>query len=133
MNFSFLKLFALGVLAGTIMLGSCTNDQLPEPAPIEGCQDSIPTYEGSVKAIIDNSCAYAGCHFDGSAPGIYSSYDGLIGILESGDFRSRVIVNKDDPNNGMPPNYAPEGRPKDLTAEELDLINCWLDNDFPER
>jgi hypothetical protein len=132
-KFSALKLIALGVLAGAIMLGSCTNDQLPEPTPVEGCQDSIPTYEGSVKAIIDNSCAYAGCHFDNSAPGIYSSYNGLLGILENNLFRSRVIINKDDPQNGMPPDYAPDGRPKDLTPEELDIITCWLDNGFPER
>jgi hypothetical protein len=32
----------------------------------------------------------------------------------------------------MPPDYAPEGRPRDLTQEQLDLIECWLDSGYPE-
>lgn len=112
---------------------ACTSDQLPEPTPVDGCEISMPTYDNDIKAIIDNSCAYSGCHLDGSAPGIYIDYAGLLPVLESGFFRSRVIFDRDDPNTGMPPNYAPQDRPQDLTQEQLDLITCWLDSGYPEN
>ena len=114
-------------------LPSCVNDQLPEPALPESCMDSIPTYEGSIKAIIDNTCAYSGCHLDGSAPGVYANYEGLRIVLESGRFKERVIGLRGDPNQGMPPSFAPDGRPKELTEMELELLQCWLENDFPEK
>jgi hypothetical protein len=111
---------------------ACTTDQLPGPTSAENCLDSVPTYEGRIQSIIETNCAYAGCHLDGSAPGLYTSYEGLLPNIESGSFRQRVIVEREDPNRGMPPNYAPEGRPKDLTPEELELIECWLDSGYPE-
>jgi len=112
---------------------ACTSDRLPEPEAAGTCGGTIPTYDGAIKPIIENSCNYAGCHADGSAPGLYDSYDGLLPNIESGSFRERVISQKDDPNVGMPPDYAPEGRPRDLTAEQLELIQCWLDNGHPEN
>ena len=112
---------------------SCTNDQLPEPTLPEGCEDAIPTYNDTIGLIIENSCAYAGCHLDGSAPGIYDSYEAIVAVIESGNFNERVIIQRDDANVGMPPNFAPEGRPKDLTQEELDLIICWVENGYPEE
>ena len=111
---------------------ACTQDKLtaidagPEPA----CEEA-PTYENSVKAIIDNSCAYTGCHVSGN-PGDYTNYIGLNRVVTSGAFESRVFTQKDDPFIGMPPSYAPNGRPTDLTAEELDLLRCWIDSGSPE-
>lgn len=112
---------------------ACVSDQLPEPMLPESCMDSIPTYEGSIKAIIDNSCAYSGCHLDGSAPGVYTTYSGLESVVESGIFREKVVNLRDDPYLGMPPDLVPEGRPRDLTQQELELIQCWLENDHPEK
>jgi len=63
---------------------------------------------------------------------LYNSYEGLLSDLESGLIRERVIARKDDPNVGMPPNYAPEGRAEDLTPEQLMIITCWLDAGHPE-
>lgn len=115
-----------------LIVAGCANDRLPEPQVAATCQDTIPTYVGQIEAIISESCAYSGCHLDGTAPGTYTSYEGVLPNIESGAFRSRVLLLKDDPNQGMPPNYAPDGRPKDLTPEELDLIECWLDSGHPE-
>ncbi len=114
-----------------LVLSSCTSDKLPAPTVAETCTDTIPAYDPQVRQIIEESCAYAGCHLDGSAPGVYDSYAGLLPNIESGAFRSRVLQLKDDPNRGMPPDYAPEGRPKDLTQAQLDLLQCWLDSGFP--
>jgi hypothetical protein len=33
----------------------------------------------------------------------------------------------------MPPDYAPEGRAKDLTDDELITITCWLEAGHPKE
>ena len=113
-----------------MIVSSCTSDVLPEPVVLP-CDGDIPTYESNVREIIEQTCAYSGCHL-GGAPGIYDSYQGLVSDLESGLFRQRVIDVRDDATIGMPPNYAPQDRPEDLTEEELMIITCWLDAGFPE-
>lgn len=114
-----------------LTLAACTTDALPEPTE-RPCDDVVATYVDDIEPIIQQSCAYSGCHL-GTAPGIYTSYAGLLPQLESGMFRERVITIQADPNVGMPPNYAPADRPRDLTATELELIECWLDAGFPEQ
>ena len=126
----FLTLVGLFVVT-IITIGGCTKDALPEPEP-SLCDGSTPTYEVEVRPIIESSCAYSGCHL-GGAPGLYNNYDGLLSSLEDGTFRQRVIAQKDDPNVGMPPNYSPSDRPQDLTPEELNVIECWLEAGFPRE
>ena len=125
--FPFVLLLVLGITA------SCSTDKLAPPVIIEPefC-DTIPaTYELNVRDIIDKNCAYSGCHLDGE-PGNYSTYEGLQGVIASGDFVSRVITQKDDTEIGMPPFYVPSGKQEDLTQEELDIISCWIQANFPE-
>ena len=93
------------------------------------------TYNESVKLVIDNTCAYAGCH-NGSpgVPGNYMTYEGLRFDLENGDFMERVVDLVDDPVIGMPPDRAVNfGGPADLTPEEFELILCWIENGYPEN
>jgi hypothetical protein len=122
----------LTVAGALLAYSGCTSDQLPEPMVASTCTDTIPAYDPQVRQIIEESCAYSGCHLDGTAPGVYDSYQGVLPNIESGAFRTRVLELKDDPNQGMPPDYAPEGRPKDLTQEQRDLLECWLDSGYPE-
>lgn len=114
----------------SISLAACTTDQLPEPDPGD-CANVMPTYSADIESIIEQSCAYSGCHL-GDAPGVYNSYAGLLPVLESGEFRNRVVDIRTDPNMGMPPNDAPTGRPTDLSDAQIELINCWLAAGFPE-
>lgn len=132
----FMKRLFFPMLAIAIMglAASCSTDKLAPVTVLEPefC-DTIPaTYALNVRDIIDNSCAYSGCHLDG-APGNYSTYEGLQGVIASGDFVSRVITQREDPDMGMPPSYAPSGRQTDLTPEELNIIQCWIENGFPEE
>lgn len=101
---------------------SCTRDTAPEIS----C-DGAASYESNIKAIIDTNCAYAGCH-DGSlsAPGIFLDYEGLKSDIADGSFESEVVTSRT-----MPPDYALG--PKTLTQEELDLIICWIEEDYPEN
>lgn len=113
-------LYALG-------FSGCTEDQLPaNPLEPDDCETTMATYSLQVKAIIDESCAYGGCH-----PG-YNRYERLLPILESGIFKARVIDLQDDPNRGMPPDYAPVDRPRMLTPLQLEILSCWLANGYPE-
>ena len=120
------------VIVTLFCMMDCTADKVPQPST-DDCNTQIPTYEANIKSIIDRSCAYSGCHLN-SAPGVYTTYEGdLLAVLNSGDFRIRVITQRTDPVIGMPPNRAPSGRPQDLTEEELQLVQCWLDNGFPKN
>lgn len=117
-----------------VLTYSCTYDNLEPPIelPVEFC-DTIPaTYDLNMKALIDATCAYSGCHIaGGSAPGDYSTYSGIKPLLDDGKIEDRVIFQKDDPVAGMPPDYAMG--PKDLTQTEIDLFTCWLEAGYPEN
>ena len=115
----------------TLLLAACTNDSLGEPQ-MGDCDNLDVTYVSLIKPIIDESCAYSTCHLD-TAPGNYTTYGGLLPSLENGEFRNRVLNVKDDPTLGMPPAFSPADRPSSLTEDQLNLIRCWLDNNFPEE
>lgn len=95
------------------------------------CETTVPTYAREIRPIIEQACAYSGCHLN-SAPGTYDSYQGLLPALRSGRFRSRVILLREDPTRGMPPAYAPDDRPHQLSMQQLQLIQCWLEADYPQ-
>jgi len=126
---------------------SCTYDNLADPNPpvipcdstlmncdsmiVEFC-DTIPaTYDLNIRTIVETNCAYTGCHISGGAPGNYNTYEGMLSFLEDGRIEDRVIFQIDDPNIGMPPNFA--SGPQDLTPEEFDIFMCWLEAGYPEN
>ncbi|RMF03758.1 MAG: hypothetical protein D6772_01700 [Bacteroidetes bacterium] len=113
-----------------LLWAACSNDSLPEPMTAD-CVGEAPTYNNEIRPIIEASCAYSSCHLDAS-PGRFDSYAGLLPYLEDNSFRQRVITDRANPTQGMPPDYAPADRPRDLSPEELQLIECWLDAGFPE-
>ena len=118
-------------------LAACTNDVLPPPENPAFCNDITATYDTNVKPIIEESCTYAGCH--NGAGGVtstnYTTYNLLLPILNNGEFRKKVIGQKDDPLLGMPPNKSayPESVKDDLTEEELQVIECWLNQGYPKN
>jgi len=120
-----------------LLTASCTNDELPAPTVSEACDTLMPTYDITVKAIIDESCAYSGCH-DGAGigPGNYNSYGGVLPSLEGGSFRARVLNTADDNPLLMPPKlttYPGLVQKEGLTEEEIQILECWLNQDFPEN
>jgi uncharacterized membrane protein len=92
------------------------------------------TYSEEVKAIIDNSCAYSGCHSGNTASAWvsegskdYTTYEGMLDNLNNGKFALRTLELKN-----MPPaaNFIPEGRPTELTENELNILKCWMENGY---
>lgn len=108
---------------------SCGDDE----EPIDPCDSVTATYNGDVKAIINNSCAYFGCH-DGSNGNIpeeardLTTYAGLVASTTNGKFKTRVIDVKNMPN----PDITPDDKPQELTAAELQIMQCWHDAAYPE-
>lgn len=116
------------------ILSNCSRDQLPE-SMVE-CDETV-TYTNVIKPIIDESCAYTGCHdgAGGIGPADYTRYSGgMLRHLNSGSFKSRTIDQKDNPSLGMPPSQSvyPETIKEELTPDELEMVMCWLENGFPE-
>ena len=113
---------------------ACTNDQLAEPPPLALCDTLVVSYDLQVKTIIDNNCAFAGCHVAGSnAPGNYASYNSMKPFLTDNEFKRFVIDLANDPDIGMPPNWETNPGPKDLTTEEFDVLSCWVESGYLEN
>jgi len=79
------------------------------------CDGSNPTYNGSIKTILDTRCGSASCHPN------YTSYNGLSGILQNGDFKREVLTNQTMPQGSS------------LTQDQINKIECWAENGFPEN
>ena len=133
-------LLVFGLLALFQMLfftSACTNDELPPPMVSEVCDTLVTSYNTNVRAIIDESCAYSGCHdgAGGIGPGNYSEYNGLEFTLNSGSFRTRVLNTEVGTPLAMPPSSStyPQSQKDSLTSEERQIIECWLNAGFPEN
>lgn len=134
-NNTLLVLFC-SLLSLAIYNTSCTSDQLPEPMPDDICDTHNATYNGDVKAIVDATCALAGCHVSGGgAPGNFEAYEGLAEFANDAPngLRDRVIVLRNDPDNGMPPDWSTNPGPIDLTDEQFEIFQCWVDSGYPEN
>ena len=83
------------------------------------------SFEKDVKIILEQNCTLAGCHVtDAPMRGDFTSYETLMNYINSGGiFQKRLLVNKD-----MPPAYSP-GKTS-LSADELKIISCWIDQGF---
>mgnify|MGYP000037859248 CR=1 FL=1 len=105
-----------------ILVLSCTRDSAPEIT----CEGAA-SYDTNIKPIIDTNCSYSNCH-DGTETGVFLDYAGIETYVNSnpGKFEDRVVNAAD-----MPPSYALG--PKMLAQDELDLIICWIEEDYPEN
>ncbi|MEO1259966.1 MAG: hypothetical protein AAFZ15_14325 [Bacteroidota bacterium] len=130
-SYLFFALFLLTAVA-------CTNDELPPSMTPEFCDDIDAFYTTNVKPIMDESCAYAGCHdgAGGIGPGDYTNYASLSTYLDTRieSVRNRVFEIADNPSLGMPPDQSvyPFSQKDDLTEEEMNILECWLDAGYPE-
>ena len=124
-------LFTLAIVGLCIAVNYSCKKESSDP-----CDDMGATYNEAVKSIIDNTCAYAGCH-DGSnsnpympaESGDYTTYEGMQANLENGKFTERVLETMNMPN----PAFVPSGRPASLTTEEIAVLTCWKDNGFAKQ
>lgn len=112
---------ALFILSSLLLFAACASDKLPEPQT-DGCDPAL-TYDGAIKTIVDNSCAFTGCHVaGGDGPGNFSDYAGMLGSLENDAIKTRVVDQRDMPI-----------APGEISTEDFESIRCWLLAGFPEN
>ncbi len=110
----------LFLAVGLFCYASCGDD--------EPCDAHIATYDGDVKAIINNSCTTSNCHSgaDGNpnleADAIdFTNFAGMDRVLSDSAFIKQVLIEK----------TMPVGSP--LEAEQIEILTCWKDAGFPEN
>ena len=97
-----------------VVFASCKKDEDDEKLT-PTCDGSVPTYQNTIKSIIDTKCATSNCHAS------YSSYNGLQPALQNGSFRREVLVDQTMPQGSS------------LSQDQLNKIQCWANNGFPEN
>jgi hypothetical protein len=104
----------IGVIAGVgiLMIASCKKTD-----PI--CDGSQATYETAIKYIIDKSCI--SCH-GGASSRNFTTYQGLKPWLDNGKFKKLVLDEQTMPKG-----------PAKLSQDELNKIQCWVENGYPEK
>ncbi len=100
-----------------LALAACTRDQVAQPEPC----DIVKSYDAGVREIIRPNCNTSGCHDGSSGVGNYNTYQGMKRIIENGQFRQLVIVEKTMPKGS------------DLTPADFEVLKCWAENSYPEN
>lgn len=126
MFFSFRFTLITSIIGLTLLATACDYDQLDEPTISDRCDVLQPTYDNGIEELLERTCAYDGCHVSGFASGNFTTYQGTVSFIEA--IESRALFAAD-----MPPSYAPEGKAKELTADEKELLKCWIASGFPEN
>ncbi|MCB0694892.1 MAG: hypothetical protein R2787_05985 [Saprospiraceae bacterium] len=121
-----MKTIALSAILTILLLGACKNDPVITEGP-DPCATPL-SYAVDIFPLIDETCNYAGCH-----AGAYDTYEGIEPKLQSGLLVDRVFQRMSDPALRMPPSKSvyPNVQRETLTQEELDLIQCWVNQGYP--
>ena len=109
-------LLCLGISAVAV---SC---QKQEPLVPE-CDGGSPTYDTEIDVIISANCMGSHCHESGSNRGDFTNYSGLSPFLNDGSFKEQVLTSQ----------KMPQGNGKTLTQDEINTIQCWVENGYPEN
>jgi hypothetical protein len=110
------------LLTGLVSVFSCSKDDNTTPA---NCT-STPTYKTDIAAIMNASCAQAGCHSSSSRAGGYelSTYSGTKNAAGKSDFLKSIKH-----SSGV--QAMPQGGSK-LPDATITKIECWISNGTPE-
>ena len=105
----------IALFLGILSFASCNKTESPV------CDGSSPTYDDDIKVIIDNNCT--SCHDAGSSDGDYTTYAAFSAHRSNGKFESSVLIKQDMPQSSN----------NSLTQDQLNKIQCWVENGFPEN
>ena len=99
---------------------SCTYNKEELLYPSSSSCDTVPSFRGSVKIIINNKCAISGCH-DAFASGGYTFQNYTQINSAKNDIKLAVVIQKIMPLTGT------------ITHAEIDQLRCWIDNGAPNN
>ena len=111
-------LLIFGICFVTVM--SCKKGGSAKLQPV--CDGSNTTYVANIKVIIEGNCNSNNCHNTGSVNGDFTSYNGLAGLIANGKFRKQVLTDQ----------VMPKG-PNRLSQNNIDMIQCWVNDGYPEN
>lgn len=115
--------YFLIIAIGASLASGCYYDNEETLYPTNGlpkdCDTTALTYDGKIKAIINQNCAYAGCHLNGQSPDL-SNYDNVVGSIE------RVKIRAID-QKSMPPSGA-SNKPSNC---DISLLKTWIEKGMP--
>lgn len=116
------KYFLIATLSSSLF-SACYYDNeetlYPKTELPADCDTTSLTYNGKIKAIINQNCAYAGCHLNGQSPDL-SNYDNVVASIE------RVKIRAID-QRSMPPSNA-SSTPNNC---EISLLKTWIEKGAP--
>jgi len=122
--------FIIAITLGVLVLGlhSCKKDSA-DPIDTVSCENpEIVSYSADIVPLLDSSCAYSGCHTAGFTSGDFTAYEGVAEKAMGGSLLARVVNVQD-----MPPTYAPENKPQELSTCDIELFNSWIEAGFPDN
>ena len=107
----------------TLLVTACGKDKSPYPNTAD-CDFSRLYYMGDIKPIIDNNCAYSGCHSknDGANNFDFTTYDGVKKGI--GDIAIRIQKNVNDPL------FMPQNK-RILDSCSYSKLRAWIDIGAP--
>ena len=121
-------IFAGSIVAAlSFTLLSCYNDNrqdlYPLPPP-NSCDTTNITYTNTLKTIVGDHCAIAGCHAGPIPSGWdFSNYNGLRAVANNGKLMDAI--------NHTGPFQMPKGMPK-LDPCTILKFQAWVNNNMPE-
>ncbi|MCY7363306.1 MAG: hypothetical protein LH629_14755 [Ignavibacteria bacterium] len=101
----------------SLLITSCLYDKADLPTLNNGCDTTY--YTLSIKPIINNNCAIAGCHVvGGTGTGNFTTFASLKPYLDNGSVQIRINL---DPSDLL---YMPLGNT--LDSADLATLNNWI-------
>ncbi len=111
--------YALTSLITSLLLFSCGGEKL-----VPTCDGSNPVYDNEIETILFANCSStSSCHGEGASKrkGEYITYEQFKVSLDDGSFQKDVFEKQNMPKKSV------------LLQQDIDLIQCWVDNGYPEN
>jgi hypothetical protein len=106
------------LVVSSLIAFSCKDEkEIVDPVVIDNC-DTV-TYDKHIASIISKSC-FDGCHNGNQSP-LLTSYATVKAQVDNGKFKKEVITDQTMPQGSS------------LSATELGLIECWINNGAIEK
>jgi hypothetical protein len=108
-------------------LSSCYYNNLEDITPkkeIKYCDTAVVSFSNTVVPILQTHCAnppFPNCHH------WVTNYTDLKNYIDLGRFEDRVLIKKDMPVPNNTDNAPP------LSAQELEILECWLSQGAPNN
>ena len=121
-----IKTLILILSTGCLLFPSCTKDKTA-PKPVDPISCSTVSYTDDIRPIIESSCKTQAGTGTGCHDSWIDDYSAIKGRIDNGSWQNRVLSSMDMPL--MPNSWGIDS----LTSDELQSMQCWIDQGYPEN